>query len=484
MREGSVLRVYNTASRRLEEFVPREPGRVGIYVCGPTVYDDCHIGHARALVAFDVIVRWLERRGYAVRYVRNITDIDDKIIARAAERNVPCAELAERYIGSFHEDMGRLSLRLPDLEPRATAHIPEMVALVGALRDKGLAYEADGDVCYDVGRFAGYGKLSGRDIGELLAGARVDIDERKRNPLDFVLWKAAKPGEPAWPSPWGPGRPGWHIECSAMSAKYLGESFDIHGGGHDLIFPHHENEIAQSEGAHGRPPARYWLHNAHVTVKKTKMSKSLGNFVPLKKIFAEHDPRAVRFFLASRHYRSPIDFSEGALAEAAAALSRIGDAVARFEEALGAKPAAADDCPAAFAAAMDADFNATAATGVLFGLVSALHAELDGRADGWEGRARSAGEGILACCAALAIEPPLREEVRAGEAGGMDPGEMEECLAADALSAEEVARLLETRNALRARREFELADRIRVKVQALGYEVRDGKGRGSTASRR
>lgn len=479
-----MLKVYNTASRRVEEFVPREPGKAGVYVCGPTVYDDCHIGHARALVAFDVIVRWLERRGYAVRYVRNITDIDDKIIARAAERHVSCAELAGRYIDSFHEDMGRLSLRLPDLEPRATAHIPEMVALVEALCAKGLAYEADGDVCYDVGRFAGYGRLSGRDVGELLAGARVEVDERKRNPLDFVLWKAAKPGEPAWPSPWGPGRPGWHIECSAMSAKHLGESFDIHGGGHDLIFPHHENEIAQSEGAHGRPPARYWLHNAHVTVRQTKMSKSLGNFVMLKEIFAAHDPRAVRFFLASRHYRSPIDFSEGALTEAAAALRRIGDAVARLAEALGAKPAPADECPAAFAAAMDADFNATAATGVIFGLVSALHGELDRRRDGWEQRARAAGAGILACCAALGLEPLPCEELRPGAAGEMDPGELGRCLAADALSAEEVARLLETRNVLRERKEFELADRIRVKVQTLGYEVRDGKGKGSTASRR
>jgi len=483
MSEKSVIRVYSTATRRLEEFVPREPGKVGMYVCGPTVYDDCHVGHARAMVAFDVIIRWLEHRGCRVQYVRNITDIDDKIIKRAGEKNVSCAELAERFIRSFHEDMGRLSLRQPDVEPRATEHIPEMIALIGMLWDKGLAYAAGGDVYYDVARFDGYGKLSGRDTEELRAGARVEVNERKRNPLDFVLWKAAKPGEPEWPSPWGPGRPGWHIECSAMSAKYLGTEFDIHGGGHDLIFPHHENEIAQSEEANGCAPARYWLHNAHVTVDKTKMSKSLGNFFTLKDIFAAHDPRVVRFFLLGRHYRSPIDFSEGALTEAAAALGRIGEALARLEETVGEKVTPANECPAEFAAAMDEDFNATEAMGVVFGLVNRLHAELDARGDGWSERTRSIGADILRCCGALGIALLPRDAVRArAGAEALSREDLDRCLAADALSREEIGRLLETRNALRAKKEFALADRIRVKVQALGYEIRDEKGKGSTAT--
>ncbi len=483
MSDNAVIKVYSTATRRLEEFVPREPGRVGVYVCGPTVYDDCHVGHARAMVAFDVIIRWIEHRGYLVRYVRNITDIDDKIIKRAEEKKVSCAELAERFIRSFHEDMGRLSLRPPDVEPLATGHIPEMIALIQSLWEKGLAYAAGGDVYYDVARCAGYGKLSGRDTEELRAGARVEVNERKRNPLDFVLWKAAKPGEPEWPSPWGPGRPGWHIECSAMSARYLGTSFDIHGGGHDLIFPHHENEIAQSEGANGCAPARYWLHNAHVTVDKTKMSKSLGNFFTLKDIFAAHDARVVRFFLLSRHYRSPIDFSGGALTEAAAALGRIGEALARLEETVGEKVAPADECPVEFAAAMDGDFNATEAMGVVFGLVSRLHAELDARGDGWSERARGIGADILRCCEALGVALLPRDAVRArAGAEALSREDFERCLAADALSREEIGRLLETRNALRAKKEFVLADRIRVKVQALGYEIRDEKGKGSAAT--
>jgi cysteinyl-tRNA synthetase len=480
-----MLKVYNTASRSLEVFEAREPGRVGIYVCGPTVYDECHLGHARALVAFDVIVRWLEQRGYRVLYVRNITDIDDKIIARAAERGMTCPELAEKYIRSFREEMGKLSLRPPDVEPRATAHIPEMIALIGALWEKGFAYESGGDVYYDVGRFPGYGRLSGRETADLVAGARVEVSERKRNPLDFVLWKAAKPGEPEWRSPWGPGRPGWHVECSAMSARYLGKSFDVHGGGHDLIFPHHENEIAQSEAANGLAPARYWLHNAHVTVDKTKMSKSLGNFFTLKEIFAGHDPAAVRFFLAGRHYRSPIDFSAPALTEAAAALRRISDALSRLAgSSPGGMPDPAPECPPEFSAAMDEDFNATAAMGVVFGLVTALHAELDGRAAGWEGRAREIGGRIIRCCAALGISPAAGPApVRAG-GGELSGAELERCLAAASLRAGEVGRLLETRDALRARMEFAAADRIRARLQALGYEVRDEKGRGGTAARR
>ncbi|HKL26684.1 MAG TPA: cysteine--tRNA ligase [Desulfuromonadales bacterium] len=366
------LRVYNTLAGQKQEFKPLVPGEVGMYVCGVTVYDYCHIGHARANIVFDIIFRYLQYAGYDVTYVRNYTDVDDKIIKRANECGISSKELSEKFIRAFDEDMLALGLRKPTFEPKATEYIDEIIAIAEALIDKGLAYAAGGDVYYSVGGFPEYLKLSKRNMDEMQAGARIAPGEQKRNPMDFALWKAAKPGEPAWDSPWGPGRPGWHIECSAMSSSLLGETFDIHGGGRDLIFPHHENEIAQSEGASGKPFARYWLHNGFVNVDQEKMSKSLGNFFTIRDILQKYDAEVVRFFILTAHYRSPIDFSDQNLKEA-----RIG--LSRFYEALQAGAAAVEGCPdqgapgpegaqleASFREAMDDDFNTARAIGHLF----------------------------------------------------------------------------------------------------------------------
>jgi len=336
------LCVFNTLGNRKEPFEPATPGTVRMYVCGVTVYDLCHIGHARANVAFDIIVRYLRHRGYEVTYVRNFTDIDDKILRRAAETGSDYRTVSEKYIEAFYRDFDRMGLLRPEAEPRATAHIPEIIALVAKLVDAGLAYPVDGDVYYAVKGFREYGKLSGKNVEDLMAGARVEVDDRKRDPLDFALWKASRPGEPAWESPWGPGRPGWHIECSAMAMRHLGETFDIHGGGKDLVFPHHENEIAQSEGATGKPFARYWIHNGFVNVDSEKMSKSLGNFFTLREVLATVKPDVLRFFFASSHYRSPIDYSDRSLAEARAGLDRLYRVKEKAEacEAAGAAPSA------------------------------------------------------------------------------------------------------------------------------------------------
>jgi cysteinyl-tRNA synthetase len=316
------LRVYNTLTGKKEEFVPLHEKRVGMYACGVTVYDLCHIGHARSAVVFDAIYRYLRYRGYEVTFVRNFTDVDDKIIKRANEEGVDCKTIAGKYIDEFNIDMGKFGLEKPRFEPKATEHIPEMIKLISTLVEKGYAYQSGGDVFFSVERFKDYGKLSKRNLEEMQAGARVGIDEKKENPLDFALWKASKPGEPFWESPWGKGRPGWHIECSVMSQKYLGETFDIHGGGKDLIFPHHENEIAQSEAATGKPFVRYWIHNGFVNINKEKMSKSLRNILTLKEVFKDWHPETIRLFLLSSHYRSPVDFSFDSLFEAKTALDR------------------------------------------------------------------------------------------------------------------------------------------------------------------
>ncbi len=316
------IRIYNTLTAKKEDFAPLHDKRVGIYACGVTVYDLCHIGHARSAVVFDSIYRYLRYRGYEVTFVRNFTDIDDKIIKKANEEKIDWKEVAEKYIKEFYVDMGRLGLEKPTFEPRATEHIPEMIRLVSTLTEKGHAYQSGGDVFFSVEKFKDYGKLSKRNIEEMQAGARVEVDEKKENPLDFALWKGSKPGEPFWESPWGKGRPGWHIECSVMSQKYLGETFDIHGGGRDLIFPHHENEIAQSEAATGKPFARCWIHNGFVNINREKMSKSLGNILTLKEIFKDWHPEVIRLFLLSHHYRSPVDFSFDSLSEAKTALDR------------------------------------------------------------------------------------------------------------------------------------------------------------------
>ncbi|MEK6778030.1 MAG: cysteine--tRNA ligase, partial [Candidatus Deferrimicrobiota bacterium] len=362
------LTVFNTMGNRKEPFTPVVTGKVRMYVCGVTVYDLCHIGHARANVVFDTIVRYLRYRGYEVTFVRNFTDIDDKIIKRAASEGTDYLTISRRYIEAFRRDFDRMGLLRPDVEPRATEHIPEIIDLVSRLVAAGKAYAVDGDVYYAVKGFPGYGKLSGKNTEDLLSGARVDVDERKKDPLDFALWKSSKPGEPAWESPWGPGRPGWHIECSAMAMKHLGETLDIHGGGKDLVFPHHENEIAQSEGLTGKPFARYWVHNGFVNIDNEKMSKSLGNFFTLRDVLAKVKPDVLRFFFASSHYRSPIDYSDRSLAEAKAGLDRLYRVKEKAEgcAAGGARatsvPDGVDfstlrDAPAKFVEAMDDDFN-------------------------------------------------------------------------------------------------------------------------------
>ena len=372
----SVLRIYNTLAREKEVFSPIEPGRVRMYVCGMTVYDFCHLGHARVMVVFDMVQRWLRAQQYEVTYVRNITDIDDKIIRRAAENKEPIGALTDRYITAMNEDADALGVQRPDHEPRATAYVPQMLSLISNLEARGLAYQAsDGDVNFSVRDFEGYGKLSGKSLDDLRAGERVDIDSAKRDPLDFVLWKSARETEPdevKWSSPWGPGRPGWHIECSAMSCDLLGERFDIHGGGQDLQFPHHENEIAQSEGAHANTFVNYWMHNGFVRVDDEKMSKSLGNFFTIREVLKKFDAEVVRFFILRAHYRSPLNYSDVHLDDARTALTRLYTALKET-----APDAASLDWTEAhaqrFADAMNDDFNTPIAIAVLFDLATEVN---------------------------------------------------------------------------------------------------------------
>ena len=361
------LRIYNTLSRNKEEFIPIADGHVGMYVCGVTVYDYCHVGHARSAVVFDVIYRYLQHLGYEVNYVRNFTDIDDKIIKRANEELIPCEELTEKFIQAFYDDMDTLNIARPTAEPKATEHIDTMIKMITSLIEQDKAYVVEGDVYYSIQSFDDYGKLSGKNIDDLMAGARVEVNEQKRNALDFVLWKKSKTHEPSWESPWGGGRPGWHIECSAMSQKYLGNFFDIHGGGKDLVFPHHENEVAQSCGHTGVPPVKYWVHNGFVNIDEEKMSKSLGNFFTIRDILKIYHPEVLRLFLLTNHYRSPIDFSDQNLAEATKTLDRYYEFFASAHKKRGAQEADATpidqekpgDLPfmQKFTEAMDDDFN-------------------------------------------------------------------------------------------------------------------------------
>ncbi|CAG37657.1 cysteine--tRNA ligase [Desulfotalea psychrophila] len=378
------IRVYNTLSGKKEPLQPIEPNHVKLYVCGITSYDYCHIGHARSALAFDMIVRYLRYLDYKVTFVRNFTDIDDKIIARANETGVTAQALAERFIDEFHTDMDNLGTLRPDIEPKATEHIQEMIDIIQELVDKDMAYPSAGDVYYVVNSFPEYGKLSGRNIEDMQAGARISINEQKRNPMDFALWKASKPGEPSWESPWGPGRPGWHIECSAMSRKYLGENFDIHGGGKDLIFPHHENEIAQSEGANGKPFANTWIHHGFVTIKDEKMSKSLGNFLTIKDILDHYHPEILRAFIFSTQYRNPLDFSEIAMQDAETALVRLYECLHDIQQLakgdptlpalISAKDAAKlNSIETRFQEAMNNDFNTALALGVLYDAIKIIN---------------------------------------------------------------------------------------------------------------
>lgn len=369
--------------------MPVKTGRVTMYVCGPTVYDSCHIGHARSVIVFDVILKYLKAAGFEVTYVRNFTDVDDKIINRAGQLGVDTSEVAEKYIKEFYEDMNALNIERATIEPRATEHIDRIITLIEKLLEKEIAYRINGDIFYSVEKFENYGKLSGRRLEEMEAGARVDIDERKRNPFDFALWKSLKPGEPSWDSPWGKGRPGWHIECSAMSSAYLGETFDIHGGGKDLVFPHHENEIAQSEGASGKPFAKYWIHNGFVNINHEKMSKSLGNFLLIKDILKSYHPDSVRLFLLSNHYRSPIDYTNKAMDESDSGLDKIYSVIKRVEDSPGLVLKEIQDEPGdywkQFCGAMDDDFNTAKGIGILFDAVRHINRLMDENSGGIPG---------------------------------------------------------------------------------------------------
>jgi cysteinyl-tRNA synthetase len=446
-----MLKIHNSLARRKQEFVPIEPGKVRMYVCGMTVYDYCHIGHARMLAAFDIIRRWLRASGFAVTYVRNVTDIEDKIIKRAAENGESIFDLTARFIRFMDEDAAALGIESPDVEPRATQHVPDMLRMIDLLMRKGLAYRADnGDVYYAVREFAGYGKLSGKSLEDLRAGERVEVDLAKRDPMDFVLWKAAKPGEPSWDSPWGPGRPGWHIECSAMSEHFLGEQFDIHGGGQDLIFPHHENEIAQSEGAHGHPFVNYWVHNGFVRVDNEKMSKSLGNFFTVREVLAKYDAEVVRFFIVRAHYRSPLNYSDQHLDDARAGLTRL------YTTLRDTPPAtAAIDWSNAYAArlreAMDDDFNTAEATAVLFELASEVN------------RTRSAADaGLLKALAG--VLGLLQRDPSAFFQGAAGASE---------LTGERIEELIAARAAARKAKNFAEADRIRKALEDAGVVLED-----------
>ncbi|RJQ18750.1 MAG: cysteine--tRNA ligase [Nitrospiraceae bacterium] len=391
---GETIKVYNTMSGKKEDFVPLISGQVRMYVCGITAYDVCHLGHARSAIVFDIIKRYLRYKGLKVTHVRNITDIDDKIINRAAKENVTYDVIAKRYTEEYYRDMEMLGVSRADIEPNATDHIKEMIETIKGLIGKGFAYPVDGDVYFEVGKFAGYGKLSKKNVDDLMSGARVEVDERKRTPLDFALWKSSKEGEPWWESPWGKGRPGWHIECTAMSSKYLGESFDIHGGGADLIFPHHENEMAQSEAYTGRPFVKYWMHNGFITVAKEKMSKSLGNFFTIKEILVKYEPEVVRYFLLSTHYRSPIEFSDVQLNEAEISIDRYYSTVTRIKDFLEAagtagKPGTVADLEKLlstfkdkFHHAMNDDFNTASALGFIFELIREVNRFLDSKPSG------------------------------------------------------------------------------------------------------
>jgi len=448
-----MLHIHNSLTRAKEPFVPLTPGVIRMYVCGMTVYDLCHLGHARVFVVFDMATRWLRASGYQVEYVRNITDIDDKIIKRAAENGETPAALTERFIEAMHQDERALGVLPPDHEPRATAYVAQMLALIGQLIDNGLAYPApNGDVYYSVRGFPAYGRLSGKSLDELRAGERVEIDSSKRDPLDFVLWKAAKPGEPAWESPWGPGRPGWHIECSAMSADLLGKHFDIHGGGQDLQFPHHENEIAQSEGAHGCTFVNYWMHNGFVRVDNEKMSKSLGNFFTIREVLQQYDAEVVRFFILRAHYRSPLNYSDAHLDDAKGALTRLYTAL-KGTPAETTPPDWAHPAAQRFRAAMDDDFNTPEALAVLF--------ELAGEANRGDAVAahtlRSLG-GVLGL-----LQRDTADFLQAGAA-------------ADGLSEAGIEAMIDARKAARLAKDFAESDRIRDALTAAGIVLEDGAG--------
>ncbi|HER62423.1 MAG TPA: cysteine--tRNA ligase [Desulfobacteraceae bacterium] len=475
------IKIYNTLTRQKELLQPIEEGHVKLYVCGITSYDFCHIGHARSFLVFDMIVRYLRYRGYKVTFVRNFTDIDDKIIKRANEQNVDARELANRFIEEFYTDTDRMGILRPDLEPKATEHIPEMIELVQELIDKGLAYQSGGDVYFRVDRFDHYGDLSGRKLEDMQAGARVEVNEQKQHPMDFVLWKASKPGEPKWDSPWGEGRPGWHIECSAMSRKYLGETFDIHGGGQDLVFPHHENEMAQSVGATGKPFANLWIHHGFVTIRDEKMSKSLNNFLTIREILEQYQPEVLRLFIFSTQYRNPLDFSEAAMQDAETGLDRMYDCLARIAELDDGTDGPSvisdkdrekvDSLKQRFEYAMDNDFNTAQALGLLFDTikvlnktVQALPAKRAAAAD--IALLRSGGETVKELAGIMGVlQQDPREYIRRKKQRLLEDID---------LTAGEIEKMIHDRNKAREEKDWATSDAIRDRLLQHGIELQDG----------
>ncbi|RIX46915.1 MAG: cysteine--tRNA ligase [Rhodocyclales bacterium GT-UBC] len=446
-----MLKIYNSLKREKQPFTPIEPNKVRMYVCGMTVYDYCHLGHARVMVVFDMVYRWLKASGYDVTYVRNITDIDDKIIRRAAENGETIQQLTDRFIAFMHEDAGALGVLRPDHEPRATEYVPQMQEIIGKLEANGLAYlAADGDVNYAVRKFEGYGKLSGKSLDDLRAGERVEVDSAKQDPLDFVLWKHAKPGEPAWSSPWGEGRPGWHIECSAMSSSILGQHFDIHGGGQDLQFPHHENEIAQSEGANCCTYVNYWMHNGFVRVDNEKMSKSLGNFFTIREVLERYDAEVVRFFILRAHYRSPLNYSDAHLDDARRSLDGLYFAL-RDVPPVSVAIDWTSDYAARFAAALDEDFDSHGAIAVLFELANEVNRQ---RSAELAGLLKALG-GVIGL---------LEREPMAYLRGGVK---------ADGLDETAIESLIAQRAAAKKARDFAEADRIRDELKTAGIVLDD-----------
>jgi len=456
------MQIYNSKNRRKEEFVPIHPGEVRMYACGPTVYDYFHIGNARPFIVFDVLRRYFEHRGYKVTFVQNFTDIDDKMIRRANKEGITVKELGDRFIQEYYRDAQALGVRPATVHPRATEHIPQIIALVQKLIDKGLAYEVNGDVYFDTGAFPAYGALSGQNLEDLEAGARVEVDSVKKNPADFAVWKAQKPGEPAWESPWGMGRPGWHIECSAMSMTYLGETFDIHGGGKDLLFPHHENEVAQSEGATGKPYVHYWMHNGFINVDNEKMSKSLGNFFTVRDILKEYDAEDVRMFMLSAQYRSPINFSREMIAQAHSSLSRLYTARDQMGFLLQHAPErelTAEEADfvqrvaghvAKFDTAMDDDLNTADAMGAIFELV------------------RDANQNLNAESAWAAIQKALDALTELCDVLGLLMKKAGD-LPAD------IQALADARAQARKDKDWKKSDELRDQLKALGYTVEDTK---------
>ncbi|MEX2525706.1 MAG: cysteine--tRNA ligase [Gammaproteobacteria bacterium] len=450
-----MLKIYNSLTGAREPFQPIENGKARIYVCGITVYDYCHLGHARMLVVFDMVTRYLRERNYDVTYVRNITDIDDKIIKRAAENNESVESLTERFIEAMNEDAEALYILKPDQEPRATGHVDYIIAMIEKLLENGLAYTADnGDVFYDVSKFREYGRLSGKKLDELRAGARVDVSEAKDDPLDFVLWKAAKEGEPSWDSPWGSGRPGWHIECSAMSTHCLGDHFDIHGGGQDLQFPHHENEIAQSVGATGKPFVNLWMHNGFVRVDEEKMSKSLGNFFTVREILQHYPAEVVRFFILSSHYRSPLNYSGETMNGARASLARLYTALRGMDNNAGKVQSGYLE---KFHEAMDDDFNTPEAIAVMHGIAHELNRLPDKNSE----QARNLAATLRRLGGILGL---LQDSAEAFLQGGA---------AEDGLSAGEIEALIEQRAEAKKAKNFSEADRIREQLKEQGIILED-----------